>query len=211
VVTAVDAEREAVSAAFPGLRPVPVGPYEAWGNGEVTVLAGGVGPAAAAAATASALAAVPVDLAVSAGIGGGFAGAARPGDVVEATVLVAADLGADSPAGFRSLAELGFGSCELAATPLGLPGSVRGPVLTVSSATGTDERAAELAARHGAAAEAMEGWGVAEAARRRGLPVAELRTISNVVGRRDRASWDIPAALAALRGAALAFRKGLDA
>ncbi|MDG4862637.1 futalosine hydrolase, partial [Streptomyces sp. T-3] len=53
--------------------------------------------------------------------------------------------------------------------------------------------------RHpGALAEAMEGFGVAEAAAVHGLPVLEIRAISNPVGPRDRAAWRIGDALAAL-------------
>lgn len=83
----------------------------------------------------------------------------------------------------------------------GLPCAVA-PVLTVSTVTGTARRAAELAERHpGAAAEAMEGFGVAEAAAAYGVPVVELRAVSNAVGPRDRAAWRIGDALDALRRA----------
>jgi futalosine hydrolase len=69
--------------------------------------------------------------------------------------------------------------------------------------TGTAETAAEMAARvPGAAAEAMEGFGVAYAATDRGLPVAELRAVSNAVGPRDRSAWRIKDALNALEAAA---------
>jgi futalosine hydrolase len=75
---------------------------------------------------------------------------------------------------------------------------VTGLVLTVSTVTGTDARAGLLAERHGAVAEAMEGWGVVEAARPHGLPVLEIRTVSNRVGRRDTSTWDFPRAFDAL-------------
>lgn len=205
IVTAVAAERDAVRGALPGEGSPPV----------VEVIAAGVGPAAAAAGTATALTAAaaagePYDLVVSAGIGGGFA-PVREGTVV-ATSIVAADLGAVTPAGFASVAELGFGTVEHR-SPEGLvravaeaAGAVAGPVLTVSTVTGTAERAAELAARHpGAVAEAMEGFGVAEAAAAHGVPVLEMRTVSNPVGPRDRAAWRIPEALAALRGSCTAL------
>jgi futalosine hydrolase len=77
-----------------------------------------------------------------------------------------------------------------------------GPVLTVSTVTGTAATAAELAARvPGAAAEAMEGFGVATAAHDRGVPILEIRAISNPVGPRDRAAWRINEALDALEAA----------
>jgi futalosine hydrolase len=51
----------------------------------------------------------------------------------------------------------------------------------------------------------MEGYGVATAAAGAGVGFAELRTISNPIGPRDRAAWRIPAALASLTGAAEAL------
>ncbi|WP_407566628.1 futalosine hydrolase [Streptomyces sp. 184] len=174
------------------------------------VVAGGVGPAAAAAATATALATAPVpyDLVVSAGIGGGFAGAVPVGGVVVADEITVADLGAATPDGFVPVTELGFGAVvhrsppETARAAAEATGAVLGTVLTVSTVTGSAERAAELLRRHPrAAAEAMEGFGVAEAAVRHGVPVLEIRAVSNAVGPRDRAAWRIPQALAALTAA----------
>jgi futalosine hydrolase len=177
-----------------------------------------VGAAAAAAATARLLALAeaagrPYRGVVCAGIGGGFTPRAALGLVVLGGRAIAADLGADSPAGFLPLDELGFGTATLPADPAllaalraALPGAPVGDVLTVSTVTGTAERTATLAARFPAAvAEAMEGYGVACAARDAGLPFAELRTISNPVGPRDRAAWRIPQALAALTAAAPAL------
>ncbi|MER5729183.1 futalosine hydrolase [Streptomyces sp. NPDC002138] len=182
------------------------------------VLVGGVGPAAAAAATATALATSlagapgpdgprPYGLVVSAGIGGGFQPAAAVGSLVVADALVAADLGAETPDGFLDVRELGFGHtvhlppAELAALAAEVTGALLAPVLTVSTVTGTAEGAARLAARHPlAGAEAMEGFGVAEAAAAHGLPVLEIRAVSNAVGPRDRAAWRIGEALDALTG-----------
>ncbi|RNF97414.1 futalosine hydrolase, partial [Streptomyces botrytidirepellens] len=189
------------------------------------VLAAGVGPAAAAAGTATALtvAAVrgaPYDLAVSAGIGGGFAPHAPLGSVVVADAVVAADLGAETPDGFAAVTDLGFGTVAhrpppalvtAVATAIGPAGAtgtagatgaisaVRGTVLTVSTVTGSAERAAALLRRHpDAVAEAMEGFGVAEAAAAQSVPILEVRAVSNAVGPRDRAAWRIGEALDAL-------------
>jgi futalosine hydrolase len=195
VVTAVEAERLVVAR-------------ELAGDG-VEVLAAGVGMAAAAASTARALATAPqpYDLVLSAGIAGGFTDV---GATVLAARSIAADLGADSPDGFLPLDELGFGSSTvgidvgaLAWLRGVLPDAKVGDVLTVSTVTGTAERAAALLARHPeAVAEAMEGFGVATAAGLAGVPFAELRTISNPVGPRDRGAWRIREALDALGAAA---------
>jgi futalosine hydrolase len=177
------------------------------------VMAAGVGPAAAAVSTAKALVSAKYDLVVSAGIGGGFPDRAEVGSLVVASEIVAADLGAETPEGFSSLDELGFGSTRIpveAGLAARLTESLRaaglpvhaGPVLTVSTVTGTAKTASELAARvPGAAAEGMEGYGAALAAHDQGVPVLELRAISNPVGPRDRAAWRIKEALDALEKA----------
>ncbi len=215
MVTAVDAERDAVLAGLVdagslGAEPSTqqIGPLRLRMVADVGVVAGGVGPAAAAAATATVLAVLPEppELVVSAGIAGAFVGRAEIGDLVAADRFVAADLGSDSDAGFLDLDALGFGTSSLPALAPALATAVTvGPVLTVSTATGSEERAAELARRSDAVAEAMEGFGVATAASLHRIPAAELRGISNRVGRRDRTAWDIPAALAAVRRGATAL------
>lgn len=206
VVTAVPAEREAVMR---GLGDDP----------RFAVIAAGAGPAAAAAETAAALAAGDYGVAVNAGIAGGFAERAGMGTLVVASDIIFADLGAETAEGFRSADELGFGSSRIrpdaglaaryaaALAAAGLAVCI-GPVLTVSTATGTAATAEERARRvPDAAAEAMEGYGVAVAARRFGVPVMEIRAISNPVGPRDRSAWRIEEALSALTAASAVLKE----
>ncbi|HWI55552.1 MAG TPA: futalosine hydrolase [Desulfobacteria bacterium] len=200
VMTAVPVERDAV---LRGLR----------NDIRFEVQVAGVGPGAAAASTAKALAKAKYDLVVSAGIGGGFAGRADVGSLVIADTIVAADLGVETPEGFNSLDELGFGSTRIevdgnlinkvAAAMLAAELPVKiGPVLTMSTVTGTAETAAKMAVRvPGAAAEAMEGYGVAIAAHGQGVPIMEIRAISNLVGPRERTAWRIQEALDVLEAA----------
>ncbi|WP_327369099.1 futalosine hydrolase [Streptomyces sp. NBC_01217] len=219
VVTAVPAERDAVTRAFgevsgPAGHEVPGSQVHRVacnsGFAVVDVLAGGVGPAAAAAATAFALASAPgpYDLVISAGIGGGFAPQAPVGSLVVASGIVAADLGAETPEGFVPVTGLGFGRERFTPPPAQVAdvatatGALTAEILTVSTVTGSAARTAALLSAHPrAAAEAMEGFGVAEAAERTAVPVLELRAISNAVGPRDRDGWRIGEALAALTGA----------
>lgn len=197
VVTSVDAECRAIVAALPR-------------GSAVRVVVGGVGPAEAAAATSAELARGGVDLVLSAGIGGGFA-SMHAGDVAVASVIEFADLGAESPDGFIPLPDLGLGraryevAAKLAVQLADRTGGRLGTVLTVATATGTAESAAQLARRYpDAVAEGMEGAGVAAAAAYHAVPVAEIRAISNQVGPRDRESWRIDDALAALARAVAA-------
>ncbi|MGN9889680.1 futalosine hydrolase [Micromonospora sp. L31] len=210
VLTAVPAEAEAVRAGLT--------------DPTVTVRPVGVGPAMAGAATARLLtlaeaAGRPYRAVVSAGIGGGFAGRVAVGATVLGTRSVAADLGAESPEGFIPVDELGmppellgggptvYADPELlAALCAALPEAVVGAVLTVSTVTGTAASTRALADRHpDAVAEAMEGYGVAVAAAHAGLPFAELRTVSNPIGPRDRGSWRMREAFTALTAAARAL------
>jgi futalosine hydrolase len=208
VVTAVEAEREAV---LRGLGLPSEQPRAAIDRGDRTVVvAGGVGPASAA-ATAAWLLGVPAardpfDVVVSAGVAGGFVGRAPVGSVVLAARTVAADLGADTPDGFRSLADLGLGQSIVDVDQSYLdrllsmvPEAVVGDVLTVNTITGTADRGEALLSRWpGAVAEAMEGFGVACAAQLAGAAFLELRTVSNPVGPRDRSAWRLDEALTAL-------------
>lgn len=212
VVTAVTAEKD---SALRGLSK------DTGDNPSFSVLAGGAGPVAAAVATAKELAENVYDLVISAGIGGGFPGKAEAGSLVVASRIIAADLGVETPDGFSSLQELGFGTNtidinqdlvgEVVEVLLAakLPVSV-GPVITVSTATGSAARAQELAGRvPGAAAEAMEGYGVALAAQAYGVPILEIRAISNRVGPRDRSAWKMKEALEVLERAFRALREAL--
>jgi futalosine hydrolase len=205
VVTAVAAERDAIIEGLP--TPAPV-----------DVAAVGVGPAAAAAGTARLLALAEARgcayrCVISVGIAGGVTGRTEPGGVVLATRSVAADLGAAGPDGFLTLDELGFGptareadAATLATLRDALPAAATGTILTVSTVTGTAERAASLTARYpDAVAEAMEGYGVACAAALSSVAFAELRTISNLVGPRDRSAWRVSEALASLTATAPAL------
>ncbi|MEV0425368.1 futalosine hydrolase [Micromonospora sp. NPDC050495] len=211
VVTAVPVEAEAVRAGL--------------ADPTVTVTPVGVGPAVAGAATARLLALAeaagrPYRAVVSAGIAGGFVGRVPVGGTVLGSHSVAADLGAESPEGFLPIEELGMppeligaGSVVpadpefLATLRTALPAAVVGPILTVGTVTGTAASTAALAARHpSAVAEAMEGYGVAVAAAQAGLPFAELRTVSNPIGPRDRSAWRMREAFAALTAAAAALR-----
>ena len=200
VVTAVSAEKDAV---LRGLH----------GDTRFEVLVAGVGSVVAAVKTAKELAAAKYSLVISAGIGGGFPGRAEVGSLVMANEIVVADLGVETLEGFRSVDELGFGYTQIQ-TDASLVDRVTrallvakipftmGPVLTVSTVTGTAAKGVEMAARvAGATAEAMEGFGVGVAAVESGLPVLEMRAISNIVGPRERSKWRIKEALEVLEAA----------
>jgi futalosine hydrolase len=212
IVTAVPAERDAVLRELPGepasgeLAGLPVS-RTATPAGLVDVVAGGVGPVAAALSAAALLAAAGYDLVLAAGVAGGFA-PLQAGELAVADRVAFADLGAElADGGFTALPDLGLGEIDLTPDPTltrllaDRTGGVTGTVLTVSTVTGSRTRADRLRHDHpGAVAEAMEGAGVAMAAGRAGVRFGELRAVCNPVGPRDRASWRLAEALAALAG-----------
>ncbi|MCE5193973.1 MAG: hypothetical protein LLF28_00715, partial [Nitrospiraceae bacterium] len=66
-----------------------------------------------------------------------------------------------------------------------------GAFLTMSSITGTLKRAKELEKRFNVICENMEGAAIAQVCVIHGIPMLEIRGISNIVGDRDKNRWDI--------------------
>lgn len=208
IVTAVAVEKKAI---LQGLNS----------HNQVDVLVIGVGPVAAAINTLQALMNKKYDLVICAGVAGGFSHHANLGTLVVADEIIAADLGVESPNGFSSLDELGFGQTRFRSNPTIVKqvvnalhrsniAAVVGPVLTVSTVTGTDSTTNELLDRFPrAVAEAMEGFGVATAATSYEIPFIEIRTISNIVGPRDRDNWQIKEALDVLSNSISVLLKNL--
>lgn len=197
IMTSVEAEKEAVLRGINGLESFDV---------EVA----GVGPVDSAISTTIALSNKGYDLVINMGIAGGFKEMAEIGSIVVGTDSIAADLGAETAEGFQTIEELGFGTSLVIADQelvTKLKGKLKetalfgqaAPILTLSTVTGTVETAQQLQERYPqAAAEAMEGFGVAMAAKKKGIPFLEIRSISNIIGPRDRESWKIKDALVSL-------------
>lgn len=134
------------------------------------------------------------------GIGGAYPGSGPEiGDVVCAESETFGDLGVETPDGFLELTDF------LESTyPLQLfPAPRRARFVTVSTCTGTDELSARIQARTQGTVENMEGAAAAQVAARYGIPMGEVRSISNFTGRRDRASWRVKDAAKAAQTALL--------
>lgn len=218
VVSAVDAERDAVVRDVGAGDEIEIagrpGVSVDTGAGVVHAVSAGIGPVAAAATTAAALAVHTYDFVASAGIAGGFRDRATVGSIVVADRVTFADLGVLGDDGFLDLDAMGLAqgtsyplasgpiARRLAASPIKV---AQGQILTLACMTGTDAGAEELQDRYPQAlAEAMEGFGVVEAAHRASrIPshITEIRAISNVIGRRDRTTWRMADAFDALSNA----------
>jgi futalosine hydrolase len=117
------------------------------------------------------------------------------------------DLGVATADGFVELTEFVKNRFALQLFPV----ATRVPFVTVSTCSGTDQLSYALAERTHGAVENMEGAAVAQIAARYGIPMGELRAISNFTGRRDRAAWKVREAAEAAQQAALAWLHSLRA
>ena len=179
---------------------------------EVTIVCTGVGPVNAAHAVTLAVTQRRPDAIVVCGVGGAYPGSdLEVGDVVCADVECYGDLGASSPAGFLDMQTLGFP--VIAGSPpvyndLAMqvfPAARRVKFVTVTTCTGTDDVAREIEARTCGAVENMEGAAVAHVAHLHGIPVGEMRGISNLVTNRETSAWRLKEAALAAQEALIAW------
>jgi futalosine hydrolase len=172
-------------------------------RGQVPLLVTGIGSVNAAYSLTKFLSHQAVKRIVVCGIGGAYPQSRLGiGDVVCAERECYGDLGADSPEGFLDMKALGLPvENEL---PLQIfPVACRVPFVTVNTCTGTNERAFAMHARTGGAIENMEGAAIAHVAGLSGIPVGEVRGVSNIAGKRDRAAWKVKEAAEAAQRALL--------
>ncbi len=200
VLVALGADPALASAPW-RLHPTPAG---------VDVVVTGVGKACAAGALGRFASPEKHRLVVSLGIAGACPGSGlNLGEVVVGSASSFSDEGLLSPAGFQTIADMGFppvpgvagaavAAAEFAGTWPALLGARLGPIATVSTCSGTDALAKEVVSRTGAIAEAMEGAAVGVVASRLGIPFAEVRVISNTTGDRSGQKWDLAGALTQL-------------
>ena len=178
----------------------------------VRIIVTGVGPVNAAHATTIAIIENRPDVIVVCGVGGTYPGAGlKIGDVISAEIEIYGDLGAQSPTCFLDMKALGF---PVIAKPSPLfnelplqvfPTAARARFVTVSTCTGTDSVAHEIASRTSGAVENMEGAAVAHVAQLHGIAVGEVRGISNLVTNRDVKTWKLKEAAVAAQEAVISW------
>jgi len=178
--------------------------------GALRIIVTGVGPVNAAHAVTVEILKQRPNAIIGCGIAGAYPSSGlQIGDVVSAEVEIYGDLGAQSPTGFVDMKTMGFpvvaGSVPLFnELPMQVfPSAKRARFVTVSTCTGTETVAREVEARTSGAVENMEGAAIAHIAHLHGIPVGEIRGISNAVTNRDSKSWRIKEASAAAQEALL--------
>jgi futalosine hydrolase len=180
------------------------------------VLVTGVGAVNAACALTRFLEREGARAIVSCGIGGAYPDSGLPlASAVWAESECYGDLGAGSSTGFLDMRALGLpviagGEPVYNRIPISIrPRGTTAAFVTVNTCTGDDTAAREIAARTGGGVESMEGAAIAHVALLYGIPVGEVRGISNPVGNRDRTAWRVREAATAAQEALLdAWRKG---
>jgi len=198
-----------------------LGPHPTW------LVHAGVGKANAAAATAHLLTQNSPDLVISFGCGGSYPGGdLAVGDLAVATEALYGDEGVMGPEGFLDMKTLDlallqnedgpvFGRFPVDSSIVETLRSILasamaprrvgfGPVVTVSTCSGTLTAGQALARRTGGIAENMEGAAVAQVCALFGVPFLEFRGISNLVEDRDRSRWDLAAGSETAQKAVLA-------
>jgi futalosine hydrolase len=201
----------------------------------VALMHSGVGKANAASAATSLVEAKHPDLVISFGCGGAYPGSGLTvGDLALASEEIYGDEGVLAPEGFLNMAALGFplvqrsGSRHFDRYPV--PGAllerarplvaraateagralIVGALVTVSTCSGTDAAALELARRTGGICENMEGAAVAQVCALHGVPFLEVRGISNLTEDRDLSRWNLPEGMNIAQGAVLSLLGGWE-
>lgn len=170
----------------------------------------GVGMLAAAYELTKALASGHWDFVLSAGIAGSFSQSISPGDCVIVESEQVADFGAEDGDSFLDAFSMDLVKANrspythrLMVNPLEHPvfpihHLPRVAGLTATKVSGDDATISERVARYGASVETMEGAAIHYVCLKEGVPFLQLRAISNYVTRRNRDSWRVPDAIAAL-------------
>jgi futalosine hydrolase len=170
---------------------------------------------ATAAWCSRALATARYDLAINLGVCGSFDPALPPGTVVHVVVDRVSELGAENGDEFLTIEDLKL----LRNDPLALNGHmianpappVSGALMmlpavvaiTVNTVHGNEASIATVRKRFAPQVESMEGAAFMYACLINGLPFAQVRAVSNVVEKRNRAAWRLDDAIANLGGAAV--------
>ena len=181
----------------------------------IDVLVTGVGMVATAAWCARTLSQTSYDLAVNLGVCGSFDPALPPGTVVHVVSDRIAELGAEDGDSFLTVQQLqllAVDECPFLDGQLVNAAPLSNPVLralpqargiTVNTAHGHEASIAAVVARFAPQVESMEGAAFMYACLIAGVPFAQVRAVSNVVERRNRAAWKMPVAIEHLGATAM--------
>lgn len=188
--------------------------YSAHGH-DVDVLITGVGMVATAVWCSRALASERYDRALNLGVCGSFDRSIELGSVVHVVSDRLSELGAEDGESFLSMQQLGLlddneppfvnGRLVNQTPPASATLAGLRPVdgITVNTVHGREQSIACVVDRDAPQVESMEGAAFMYACLVHGQPFAQVRAVSNLVERRNRAAWKMPEAIANLGATAL--------
>jgi futalosine hydrolase len=177
---------------------------------EIDVLITGVGMVATSSWCSQALSTRQFDIAVNFGVCGSFNAALEPGRVVHVVSDHLVELGAEDGDSFLTIQQMKLlGDDEFPFTGGRLVNTAPPPLsaldalpqvhgVTVNTVHGNDASIARLTERFKPDVESMEGAAFMYACLVHGVPFAQVRAVSNVVERRNRAAWKLNEAIAEL-------------
>jgi futalosine hydrolase len=183
--------------------------YQGAGH-DVDLLISGVGMVATAAWCSRVLSAERFDVALNLGVCGSFRPEIFPGSVVHVVSDRLAELGAEDGDAFLTIQEMKLlGDDDFPFTNGRLVNAsppVLGPLsrmraangITVNTVHGNEDSIARVTKRFSPDVESMEGAAFMYACLTQGVPFAQVRAVSNMVERRNRAAWKLEEAIANL-------------
>jgi futalosine hydrolase len=179
----------------------------------------GIGKVNTAAGLALAIEKLNPTAVIQFGIGGAYINSfASIGVVMAATHDVHIDSGVRTSEGWQDMEKVGFALLEknsqryynlfptdktltqLFVDAVNLP---TGIFATSETITGTFDESTAIQEQFDASIESMEGAAAAQVCLAFGVPFAEVRGVSNIVGERDKRNWDIPKAVKRVNEAVL--------
>lgn len=177
----------------------------------IHVLITGVGMVATAYSLAKELSKTRYDLLVNVGIAGSFHKDIALGSLFRISKDSFSELGAEDDDRFLSLKDLGFGEVQFEENLANLSNFQHlknlpiAKGITVNRVHGKETSIQNVVNQFSPDVETMEGAAVFYIAHRENIPAIQIRSISNLVEKRNRINWDIPLAIDSLNNWLIQF------
>jgi futalosine hydrolase len=179
-----------------------IAPFIQAGNGVETLVCG-VGIPATVYELTKKLIERKYDLVIQAGIAGSFSKKIKKGEVVAVDQDVFGDIGVAGKKKFKTLFQAGFGNANefpftngwLVNSKIPETGLRKVKAVTINKISGRKKQTKLLQKMFAAEVESMEGAAFHFVCLQQNVPFLQLRSISNVVGERDKTKWEIENAI----------------
>ncbi len=179
------------------------------GTYQLSILISGIGMVATAFAMGNYCVGKSFDLAINAGIAGSFDRALQPGDLCRVSEDILAEFGAEDGDNFLNSETIGLGKSSFyAGSLIGFPAYnqlKKVKAVTVNKVHGNEKSIAGFVKRFHPQIETMEGAAFFYTCEQTGMKGIQIRSISNIVERRNRENWQIDLAVKNLNNFLIQF------